>query len=71
MVQCSVVKGNGSCTNNIKWRVQWSTHIDELVQERRNPIALAIEFRLSCINPSILASPYRVWIVSDNVQSPP
>ena len=28
-------------------------HIDGLVQERRNSIALAMELRLSCINPSI------------------
>ena len=27
-------------------------HIDELVQERRNSIALAMELRLSCTNPS-------------------
>ena len=29
-------------------------HIDGLVQERRNSIALAMEFRLSCINPPML-----------------
>ena len=28
-------------------------NIDELVQERRNPIALAMELHLSCTNPSI------------------
>ena len=28
-------------------------YIDGLVQERRNPSALAIESRLSCTNPSI------------------
>ena len=28
------------------------TKIDELVQERRNSSALAMELRLSCINPS-------------------
>ena len=28
-------------------------HIDRLMPERRNPSALAIELRLSCINPSI------------------
>ena len=31
--------------------VSW--HIDGLVQERRNPSALAMELRLSCTNPSI------------------
>ena len=30
-----------------------SPHIDGLVQERRNSIALAMELRLSCTNPSI------------------
>ena len=29
-------------------------HVDGLVQERRNSSALAMEFRLSCINPSML-----------------
>ena len=29
-------------------------HIDGLMQERRNSSALAMELRLSCINPSIL-----------------
>ena len=28
-------------------------HIDGLVQERHNPIANALELRLSCTNPSI------------------
>ena len=33
-----------------------STHnFDGLVQERRNSSALAMELRLSCTNPSILA----------------
>ena len=31
-------------------------HIDGLVQERRDSSALAIEFRLSCTNPSVIAS---------------
>ena len=30
-----------------------SKHIDGLVQERRNSNVLAMELRLSCINPSI------------------
>ena len=30
-------------------------HIDGLVHERRNPIANALELRLSCINPSTYA----------------
>ena len=29
------------------------THVDGLVQERRNSIAKALELRLSCTNPSI------------------
>ena len=32
---------------------QNTPHIDELVQERRNSIANALELRLSCTNPSI------------------
>ena len=35
--------------------------IDGLVQERRNSIALAMELRLSCTNPSICNTPYQ-WI---------
>ena len=31
----------------------WWQHIDGLMQERRNSSALAMELRLSCINPSI------------------
>ena len=31
-------------------------HLDGLVQERRNSSALAVELRLSCINPSICVS---------------
>ena len=30
-------------------------HIDALVQERRNPSALAMELRLSCTNRSIIS----------------
>ena len=33
-----------------------ATHIDGLVQERRNSSALAMELRLSCTNPSICYS---------------
>ena len=33
-------------------------HLDGLVQERRNSIALAMELRLSCINPSICLTGY-------------
>ena len=32
--------------------VYWVCNIVELVQERRNPGALAMELRLSCVNPS-------------------
>ena len=31
-------------------------HIDGLVQERRNPIANALELRLFCTNPSICSN---------------
>ena len=31
-------------------------HIDRLVQERRNSIAIAQELRLSCTNPSIYSA---------------
>ena len=31
----------------------WRDDLDELVQERRNSSALAMELRLSCTNPSI------------------
>ena len=33
--------------------VRYRLYIDGLVQERRNSIALAMELRLSCTNPSI------------------
>ena len=37
-------------------------HVDGLAQERRNSIANALEFRLSCTNPSIWAfSPGTRW----------
>ena len=35
-----------------------SVHTDRLVQERRNPSALAMELRLSCTNTSILLTLY-------------
>ena len=35
------------------WKGFDHTHIDGLVQERRNSIANALELRLSCTNPSI------------------
>ena len=35
------------------FRLKQEEHIDGLVQERRNSSALAMELRLSCINPSI------------------
>ena len=37
-------------------------HIEWLVQERRNSSALAMELRLSCINP--LINVYKIWIMS-------
>ena len=51
---------NASSTNIIEivprinvWARFIMLHIDGLVQERRNSSALAIELRLSCINPSM------------------
>ena len=40
------------------------SHIDGLVQERRNSSALAMELRLSCINPSIfwLGFWHKSWV---------
>ena len=38
-------------TSKLKFYFSWH-EIDELVQERRNSIASALELRLSCTNPS-------------------
>ena len=43
-INCSVVHHGDEANIN--------THIDRLVQERRNSSALATELRLSCANPS-------------------
>ena len=40
------------------------SHIDGLVQERRNSIALAMELRLSCFNPSKWHARSLVWDTS-------
>ena len=40
------------CAPSIPERCKWR-HIDGLVQERRNPSAIAMGLRLSCINPMI------------------
>ena len=37
----------------IRWRLRIIDHFDGLVQERRNSIALAMQLRLSCTNPSL------------------
>ena len=45
---------------NDKWFERggiFAEHIDGLVQEKRNFSALAVELRLSCINPSIWYRP--------------
>ena len=39
-------------TGDPRWSVHWP-YINGLVQERRNSSVLAMELRLSCINPSI------------------
>ena len=42
-------------------------HIDGLVQERRNSSVLAMELRISCINPSIWSTPSKTY-TWDNLQ---
>ena len=48
-------------------------HIDGLAQERRSSSALAMELRLSCINPSICQLPFTwcgaLWISSGHVSA--
>ena len=44
------------------------THIDELVQEIRNPFALAMELRLSCTKPSIWPCP--LYIIAGEFSVP-
>ena len=45
--QITAIHGSGTCRS----------HIDGLVQERRNSTANALELHLSCTNPSILRCP--------------
>ena len=42
--------------SNINLDISFHSHFDGFVQERRNSIALAMELRLSCTNPSISSS---------------
>ena len=39
----------------------FNEHLDELVQEKRNSTANALELRLSCTNSLILSFQYRSW----------
>ena len=48
--------------NNTSSTERSHNHFDGLVQERRNSIALAMELRLSCTNPSILTH----WPLEDS-----
>ena len=60
--------------NDAKCKTPVILHIDGLVQERRNPSALAMELHLSCTNPLIyntlttsliwflISSPFRWWM---------
>ena len=43
-------------------------YIDGLVQERRNSSALAMELRLSCINPTKCARPWHITYPFDRNQ---
>ena len=54
--QSSPVVARNSESHAASWGKQ-TVHIDRLVQERRNSIALAMELRLSCTNPVILPTP--------------
>ena len=50
--QVTATHGSGTCRS----------HIDGLVQERRNSTANALELRLSCTNPSISRCPiFKTW----------
>ena len=40
-------------------------HLDGLMQERRNPNVLAMELRLSCINPLIWSTKVNLLWLSD------
>ena len=48
---------------------QFGFYIDELVQERRNSSALAVELRLSCTNPSIYPADSGMVIYNQTQQS--
>ena len=67
------VIGSGNGLPKSRWQPIISTschclpHLDGLVQERRNSSALAMELRLSCINPSL--SCVHQWGVSLHITS--
>ena len=49
-------------THSSEISLNYDYHIDGLVQERRNSSALAMELRLSCINPSTWSCHNNYWI---------
>ena len=55
-------------TFNCLYTLSVHEHIDELVQERRNSIANALELRLSCTNPSTYTSFYIVILSNITVK---
>ena len=59
----------GQAETNITFSFSaFSQHFDGLMQERRNSIALAMELRLSCTNPSthrFLNMLFRLWLKID------
>ena len=55
-------------TFNCLYTLSVYEHIDELVQERRNSIANALELRLSCTNPSTYTSFYIVILSNITVK---
>ena len=52
-VHSSKNKPNWQDFNKMKAFMKWRFHFNGLVQERRNSSALAMELRLSCVNPLI------------------
>ena len=54
----------GICRHAAISSCHWSVYIDGLMQERRNSSALAMELRLSCINPSIFCEQmtHEIWM---------
>ena len=68
VLHCHLIQGLLWVKRHTKPLTQWflETDINGLVQERRNPIANALELRLSCNNPLIWAWVKWAIIGSDN-----